>query len=130
MLDINNPETFNEQEIFNYVIEKLAQQGKRSRDENGCVYYNENGLKCAVGHLIPNHLYQPSMDKNGGIVVDLLLQSYTDLDYLDTYKNLLVALQKAHDLSNNITDIQSQLQTIAKEHHLNPFKVSAITKWS
>ena len=48
------------QEIFDTVVEHLRRQGHRAyKEEYGCLYRLENGDKCAVGCLIPDHLYDP-----------------------------------------------------------------------
>ena len=44
------------------MIDGVTAQGKPSCDGNMCVYRNKGGLKCAVGHAIPDELYQPRFD--------------------------------------------------------------------
>lgn len=50
-------------EIFNTVKTHLLTQNRRAyNDDIGCVYLNDSGLKCAVGCLIPDHLYDENME--------------------------------------------------------------------
>jgi hypothetical protein len=45
------------QEIYDKVAVHLLTQMKQCRHGTGCVYRNPNGLKCAIGALIPDELY-------------------------------------------------------------------------
>lgn len=63
------------QEIFNTVVAHLRQQKKRAmvyNEDNGlaqCLYRAPDGLKCAVGCLIPDGAYKPSFEGNAVEVV-------------------------------------------------------------
>lgn len=46
------------QAIFNQVYTHLLTQNEKCEDENGCAYRNEQGLKCAVGCLITDEVYE------------------------------------------------------------------------
>src|SRR5687767_5712675 len=51
------------QTIFNAMWTGLSGQGwKRSIADGSCLYRGPGGLKCAVGHLIPDALYDPGME--------------------------------------------------------------------
>lgn len=56
------------QEIFDKVVDHLLTQGKRSAKERphltsqACLYRGPDGLKCAVGCLIPDSEYSVSFD--------------------------------------------------------------------
>lgn len=54
----------NMQEDFDTVITHLVNQGKRSIDSvrDMCLYRSEDGLKCAIGCLIPDDRYNPSIE--------------------------------------------------------------------
>lgn len=42
-------------------------QGQQSVNENGfCMYRGPNGLKCVVGHMIPDEKYKASFESAGG----------------------------------------------------------------
>jgi hypothetical protein len=44
------------QEIFDYVVQKLIEQGGKSTSE-GCAYRGDYGRKCPIGWLIPDEAY-------------------------------------------------------------------------
>lgn len=55
------------QELFNEVYTKLAIQGKASMGINPdggnmCAYRGPDGLKCGIGHLIPDSLYKETIE--------------------------------------------------------------------
>lgn len=50
------------QETFDTVIAHLRKQGKQSREGSRCKYRGPNGLKCAVGCLIPDEQYSEWME--------------------------------------------------------------------
>jgi hypothetical protein len=45
------------QEVFDTVVTHLLAQGVKSESETGCMYRGPHNLKCAVGCLIPDELY-------------------------------------------------------------------------
>lgn len=92
-----------DQEIFDTVVTFLVKQGKRAV-ELGCMYRTEDGLKCAVGCLIPDELYKDEMEKPG---VVSLLNSFPELDFLKPHVDLLVSLQSAHDNGDNWASIEA-----------------------
>lgn len=50
------------QELFDTVATHLLTQKKRATNTHGCAYRGENGLKCAVGCLIPDSKYDPELE--------------------------------------------------------------------
>jgi len=50
------------QQTFDTVVNALRKQGCRSIKNERCFYRGEAGLKCAVGHLIPDEKYSPDME--------------------------------------------------------------------
>lgn len=51
------------QEYFDLLVATSKAGGFPSVDDEGCVYRGENGRKCAVGLLIPDEKYVPSMER-------------------------------------------------------------------
>ena len=49
----------NNQQVFNHVVAHLCIQGRKSfrKGQYSCAYRGDNGLKCAIGALIPDALY-------------------------------------------------------------------------
>jgi len=51
------------QQAFDFVWERISQQGQPSwQDGVGCLYRGPNGLKCAIGWLISDDDYKPSLE--------------------------------------------------------------------
>lgn len=88
------------QEVFDTVACHLLTQGRRSTSRRGlCRYRGEDGLRCAIGCLIPDELYDSSIE---GLGVRLAVGStslYTILEEVGVVEhlNLLSALQAVHD---------------------------------
>ena len=55
------------QEAFDVMVSGLIKQGKPSYDIQtmGCMYNNHDGQKCAVGMLIPDEFYSPTLEGCG-----------------------------------------------------------------
>jgi hypothetical protein len=56
-----------DQEVFDHVVDHLRRQGRQSMtpDRTGrpiCAYRGNDGLKCAVGCLIPDAAYRPDIE--------------------------------------------------------------------
>lgn len=54
------------QAAFDTMLAHLRKQGKRATNPGGtsCRYRTSDGLKCAVGALIPDHLYYDRLEYN------------------------------------------------------------------
>ena len=92
------------QEAFETVANHLLAQGRPSKNEKGmCVYRGPNGLKCAVGALIPDESYNPRMED---ICASGIIVRFDDLEFLKEAnlevngERLLDVLQELHDSSN------------------------------
>jgi hypothetical protein len=109
------------QEIVNFVAEKLRAQNGSSTSHCGCAYRGENGRRCAVGWLIPDELYKPFMENEvvtQPIVRDVLKQLVSDEQI-----KLLIDLQDAHDSIDDvhgsfISQFNNNLQYICERHDL------------
>ena len=92
------------QEAFETVAKHLLAQGRPSKNEKGmCVYRGPDGLKCAVGALIPDEAYDPRMED---IYASMVIAQFDDLEFLKEAnlevngERLLDVLQELHDSSN------------------------------
>lgn len=104
----------NAQQMFDHVADHLATQQVQSAfvNERGTLHcrYRHYGLKCAVGALIPDELYEKTLEGRG---IERLIQAaearaHTPLDepiyafLRDTFKpnlrSLAIQLQNVHDL--------------------------------
>jgi hypothetical protein len=103
--------TWTSQEVFDYVVAALRKQGKPSMGSDGeCKYLNPEGLKCAVGHLIPPDLYSKDMEDNNVLG---LKDKFPQLKNITPHYKLLRDLQYAHD---------GWSYNIHKENHLKLFE--------
>ena len=85
------------QEVFDIVVNHLFTQGRPAYDGvQGCMYRTHDGLRCAVGVLIPDDLYDKALEKNPS---DYIVQDFFDAVRADwrEHKNLLRRLQSIHD---------------------------------
>lgn len=86
------------QELFNTVVLHMRKQGRQSNTAgpgSSCRYRSPEGMKCAVGCLIPDEVYNQGIEGrsvNSAAVMMLLM----DL-HLQEHKSLLISLQGAHD---------------------------------
>jgi hypothetical protein len=53
------------QEVFDTVARHLLRQGRQSVGYRGCAYRGPNGLRCAIGCLIPDREYAAAMEGSG-----------------------------------------------------------------
>jgi len=93
-----------EQELFNRVKTHLLNQGAKAETDESthgikmCQYHAESGLKCAVGCLITDEVYRPSMegvDLTDRELWDALLDSGIDMG--GKTLSILQKLQNVHD---------------------------------
>ncbi len=89
------------QEIFNTVVPHLRRQKYRSKSSKGylCSYYGLRGRKSAVGVLIPESVWEPSMNH---LTLSLIHQKYALVlpDYFNDYlmREFLLQLEIAHNM--------------------------------
>jgi hypothetical protein len=85
------------QEVFDIVVNHLFTQGRPAYDGvQNCMYRAPDGLRCAVGVLIPGDLYDKEFE---GDTADCVIQKLFDKELADwrEHKRLLLALQEVHD---------------------------------
>lgn len=100
-------------EMARFAIRAMLKQGKRSvdsEDKIACRYRGPNGLKCAIGHLIPDDLYdEVDMESNTALYVFHILGLTGDaLTYLDS-------LQSCHDYANDNNFVESFTKNVKEE---------------
>jgi hypothetical protein len=92
-ITIKTLETFNAQEVFDFVATHLLKQNKKAESQqyiNSCLYRTQDGLKCAVGCIIADDEYFYEME---GKSVRTVLPNSTE----NIHFTLLLELQKIHD---------------------------------
>jgi hypothetical protein len=117
----------NRQEIFDTVARHLLSQGKKCEipttpHEDGVCMYRYNGMACAVGVLIPDDLYNESME---GYTISVLIgthlprrhRRYTFPDWICDNIDFIVELQRVHDWEEP-RDWVSKLEELARNNNL------------
>lgn len=104
----------NNQEAFNKMVQHLRAQKVKSLASDGtCLYRGPNGLKCAVGALIPDTEYSEEFETVPASTVSETLQCLSGIDYW-----LLDTMQEVHDLAA-IQDWEDRFKDIAEEFNLD-----------
>lgn len=87
--------------ITKKAYEAVIAQGEPSIDATGaCVYRGPGGLKCAVGHVIPDEVYDPKME---GLHIYQIVSGYS-LGVSVEEQRELYSLQEAHDFAAHESD--------------------------
>lgn len=116
----------NAQEIFDKVATHLFAQGVRcfDTDADACVYFGPNGMKCAVGALIPEADYRDEIEgENAADAMDILAPHSQFCADIRAHEGLLTELQNTHDRVTswvNTTAMREALSSVAKIANLNP----------
>ncbi len=116
-----------QQKILDFVAKKLGEQGVRSFGQGHCLYRGPGGTKCAVGHLIPDTLYDPGMER---ISISRILEGtrFSQLRHMKSYRIFIDTLQIAHDHCHTPYEINVKLRDIAKYYGLQD--PAPIERWS
>ena len=112
------------QEIFNTVSIHLINQKQCSRDINVCLYRGPNGLKCAVGCLIPDDMYDSKME---GKTIFTILVEFKLPSYFKENIKLMSNLQNVHDSCIehettdyfDMSDLKDRLFAVADYYNFN-----------
>lgn len=125
------------QQVFDTVIEHLIKQGKQAKASTGhCSYRTTDGLKCAVGCLIPDELYNPILEgRSVEGIRSITLRQYiypTLYTFIDKNFDILQDLQSLHDSdnawdSNTFSKIgKSEIESIIKSFNLDDTKYRSL----
>lgn len=111
-----------QQEIFDKVSSHLLTQNAKSEDDGACLYRSPTGLKCAIGALIPDGLYDPVIEN---VPIDNIyiepgtktLQNILREIGCDANLDFLTDLQAIHD-DFNPHEWEERLKILADEYEL------------
>lgn len=108
------------QQLFNKSYLGLKAQGfERSvlpfRNRT-CVYRGPRGLKCAIGHCIPDEEYSPSLEGYGASNICVL--EILDRHFPGHHVGLPALLQSIHDLANSPQGMDEGLRRVANQFGL------------
>ena len=93
-------------------------------DDGSCRYKTPDGLKCAVGCLIPDELYNEKME---GSMVNRISE---ELEFLKPHVPMLMGLQLIHDNEEYWDEKginkagRDQLDFVARMFSLSPYAIS------
>lgn len=119
--------------IIQQMYDGLKSQGfQRSTPEgtSNCLYRGPNGLKCAIGHVIPDENYSDNLEMKSinyfsVFAATLFADFYFDQkSYLDdfnkigTLPTLLSELQSVHDNYQYPEEMQSEFIAICKNYNI------------
>lgn len=106
------------QQIFDTAATHMLQQGERSVYGNICAYRaGDTGLKCAIGCLIPDKLYNPSMEGQG-VTSPKVYNALREVGIVVESGGLLLELQQCHDRTM-VEDWKEDLLKISVKYNLN-----------
>ena len=99
----------------------------QSQAYGNCLYRTDDGKKCFIGAIIPDELYEPSLEHRAGTAVLVSLALLPRINYdkmleseLNTWNDtqaLIIRLQKIHD-SIPVDQWDICLRKLAEEYHL------------
>ena len=107
-----------DQSAFEYAARKVIAQGRQSKNGLACKYRHPDGLKCHVGHLIPDDQYNPIMEDKMVSAFELRISALKNLN-----KNILIECQLRHDeevpVNSFIKHYKAGLRNIAFKYNLD-----------
>lgn len=93
------------QEAFTKIVTHLREQGKPCMDDtNKCLYHGPEGMKCAIGALIPDSEYKPEFESMS--LFDIV--EISSLKELDPF--FLEELQSIHDRSSRAINYMGEVE--------------------
>lgn len=116
------------QEMFDRVAIHMLTQNAKSMLGSYCAYRGANGLRCALGHLIPDSKYSTSFETLGLEAIERQGRGSALLDALGIVAkskqfDLAVTLQNVHDCYSPI-EWRKRLQEVALDFGLSAEAVS------
>ena len=93
----------------------MKQKVRAVSDDGDCLYRGPNGTKCAVGCLIPDDLYDPSMEHEDGYEVMEII-GWGHLNH-----SLIDRVQEAHDVyldPDDLSKFHNEMKGISERYAL------------
>jgi hypothetical protein len=117
---------FDKQKFFDTGVLGIRRQGQRAVSEGSCVYRSPSGLKCFVGHNIPDSAYTPNMENSipcwdGSYGVDDSSHRIAVAAGAESKHDALFmrVCQSAHDGAVNMDDFVRKARSVAARYNLN-----------
>ena len=86
----------NKKEIFSKVSRHLLEQKKKSKAGKRCAYRSRDGLKCAIGCLIPDEIYSPNIESYS-VCHHRVMNLLKKVGISEYQIEFLIKLQTVHD---------------------------------
>lgn len=128
----DTPENFlmytDAQTVFDKIVDHLARQKRQALNGNDCVLLSQDGMKCAVGCLIPKSDYAPDFEFFSGLSSGGgrgLLGKWLAGNVAPHLFTILSEMQNVHDLDclignpEPIHEWTKNLSEVAYDHSLN-----------
>ena len=91
-------ELVTDKDVFDYVSSFLINQNEKSTaDDIGCAYRGDEGKKCAIGCIIADEFYHPSIEKQTAYDTKVLYAVKDSLPKYTINDRFLSKLQEVHD---------------------------------
>ena len=115
------------QTALNEAAAGLMKQGRRSMNAAGdCLYRGPNGLRCGIGLILPDELYDDGLE--GKPVVVIISRPEISEYFRGVSTDVLIAIQNTHDLAGQVhvdggdewrRVIARQLRDVAEDYRLS-----------
>jgi len=109
------------QAVLNKVARHLVKQNESSLEGPTCMYYGPNGLKCAIGCLIPENLYYKGLETMHVTSKSVLRVLGAVINFKKVDKDFLEDLQRVHD-NEEPEYWKAKLSEVAKDYGLKQTK--------
>jgi len=114
------------QEMFDTAYLKIIQQGQKSMGSNDtCKYRGPRGLKCAIGHMIPDDLAKAWDNRRNSMISKIRsTPKYPIPDFIRNNRTLAADIQRAHDYGGDYTPSDfvegfiDRMAKVAKDYNL------------
>jgi hypothetical protein len=120
------------QKVYDYVCQKMIEQGKTSLRDGICVYRADGGSRCAIGHLIPDSIYRKSIFDEGnqsasiGFIFGRNFKFNTNLnEYQCRFRDWYMSIHQDHENFLNFIQLRLHDNLSQNENFLNEFKEAA-----
>lgn len=108
----------NKQEILNTVYKHLKTQGEPAIDSEGvCTYRTYSGLKCAIGCLIPDNIYNPVFEGRG--VIALYKENLLEPIFPGITEEEIAFLHRMQEIHDSFFDtLDEKFKTLCEDYDL------------
>ena len=107
------------QEAFDKSLKHLRVQGVRAVDSRESCMYRIDGLKCAIGALIPDEKYDHDFEHMGASEPFIIKAFDGNFDKREFYRDLQESLHDSLDNDLFLIQLEQNAQNFAEQWNLN-----------